>query len=195
MERYQAYRLAQTEAVLQSWIRNMKLGILGGGQLAQLLGTAAQSLGVDLYAYTQAKDDPASYTAKCVVGALSDWDTLKAFAEQMDVLSLENENIDPKLIKALNDIAPVHPGKGLACAQDRLMEKNQATELGIPCGAYYEVNSVEDLSNAMKQLPEGALKTRREGYDGKGQWASRKKAILMRSMPSVKIRPVLLRPW
>ena len=107
-----------------------------------------------------------------MVSTLEEKEKLRAFAKQVDVISLENENIPPQVIEDLQAITPVYPGvAALRCAGDRLNEKTLAKQLDIPCGRYYPVDSSEELQEAMDQLKKPAiLKTRRLGYDGKGQW-------------------------
>ncbi len=150
----------------------MKVGILGGGQLAQLLGQAAPALGIELFAYTPRADDPACKTATCVTGTLQEKKKLEAFANRVDVISLENENIPTQVIQDLQGVVPVYPGPAaLACAADRLNEKSTAKKLAVPCGPYFSVDTLTDLQRAMDHLNGPAvLKTRRFGYDGKGQW-------------------------
>lgn len=146
------------------------IGILGAGQLAQLLAHSAYQLGVNTLCFADHADFPAARLSPIFEGALDDFDALARFAEQVDVVTFENENIDDATIDYLANLKPVLPSKkAMLVAQDRLNEKQMFDQLGITCAPYRDVNSHEQLESAYHELGPGILKTRRLGYDGKGQ--------------------------
>jgi len=148
----------------------MKVGILGGGQLAQLLAHAAYELGVETLCLCERKDEPASRNSPML---LDDGTTecLKEFAHKVNVITLENENIAIARLQFLAAHRPVYPGiKAVAVSQDRLFEKQTFTELGIPTVLFKDINNETELLSAWQDFQQQALlKTRRFGYDGKGQ--------------------------
>lgn len=148
------------------------IGILGGGQLGRMLAAAARKLGYRVHIYAPEVDS--------VAAALSDahtragWDdasALRAFAEQCAVVTYEWENVPITALRQLGAVA-LHPAiRALEVAQDRLSEKEFVTNLGGRTAPFRAVDTREDLVQAMILLgTPGILKTRREGYDGKGQW-------------------------
>jgi 5-(carboxyamino)imidazole ribonucleotide synthase len=148
------------------------IGILGGGQLGRMLALAAADLGFDARIFTPEDDSPASRVAAgATVAPYSDLDAVTRFASECDVVTYEFENVPAATAEAAGAHAPLRPGpKALAIAQDRLAEKTFANGLGIETVAFADVVSPADLEAAIKTLGASAiLKTRREGYDGKGQ--------------------------
>lgn len=149
----------------------MKIGILGGGQLAQLLSYSAYQLGLEVICYAPSSNCPAARNSSIIVGELDNREQLTKFAEQVDVISLENENIDVATLHFLQARKPLAPNPAaIKTSQDRLLEKALFTKLGFNTAHYQAVNSLTDLDNACESQPlPGLLKTRRFGYDGKGQ--------------------------
>lgn len=148
------------------------LGILGGGQLGRMTALAAAALGYRTHIYCQTADEPAAQVTNCVtLGAFEDIAALEQFARQVDVVTLEWENIPVASIAAVNVITPVYPGvNALEIAQDRVNEKTFARSCGIGTADFIAVNNAAKLAAAMQKMPGKAiLKTRRMGYDGKGQ--------------------------
>lgn len=149
------------------------IGILGGGQLGRMLAVSAAELGFDVHIYTPEEDSPASrVAARTTVAAFDDADALARFASQVDVVTTEFENVPADTTRALvNAGAIVHPNpEALAIAQDRVAEKRFFNECGIATAPFAVVDSRADLDAALKQIGTPAiLKTRRLGYDGKGQ--------------------------
>ncbi len=149
------------------------IGILGGGQLGRMLALAGANLGFDIVIYTPEKDAPASrVAAQTFVARYDDETALAAFAEKCAAVTLEFENVP---VGALQMIAaagvPVRPGaEALRVSQDRFAEKTFLTELGLATARYEPIDGPGDLENALLSFRgPGVLKTRREGYDGKGQ--------------------------
>lgn len=148
------------------------IGILGGGQLGRMLAVAASRLGLKSHIYSDEAGVPAfDVAAAKTVGPYTDADAIARFADAVDVVTCEFENVPAETLEAASRVAPVFPkAKSFAVAQDRLVEKDFLTGLGIPVAPYARVDSLADLNAAIKRVKLPALlKTRRFGYDGKGQ--------------------------
>ena len=148
------------------------IGILGGGQLGRMLALAAAAMGYRVHVYAPEEELPAGDVAAEVTRAkYDDIAALDAFAARVDVATFEFENIDTAAIRRLSARVPVHPGAdSLEVAQDRLAEKAFIERLGGRTAPYRAVDSLADLDAAIADLGCPAiLKTRRMGYDGKGQ--------------------------
>ncbi len=148
------------------------IGILGGGQLGRMLALAAASMGYRVHIFAPEAELPAGDVAAEVTrAAYTDFAALDAFAAAVDVVTFEFENIDTAAIRHLSALCPVHPGvASLEIAQDRLVEKRFVESLGGRPAAYRAVDSRADLDAAIAEIGIPAiLKTRRMGYDGKGQ--------------------------
>ena len=148
------------------------IGILGGGQLGRMLALAAAELGLRCHIYS---DDPQSPAAEvCAAFTCADFsntDTLSEFAMSVDVVTTEFENVPASTAETLSRLVAVYPdAASLAMAQDRLAEKDFVTGLGLATARYAAVNGPDDIAAALAVtgLP-AILKTRRLGYDGKGQ--------------------------
>ena len=149
------------------------IGILGGGQLARMLALAAARLGLKSHIYAPEADSPAfDVAAHHTIAAYDDETALKSFAEAIGVATYEFENIPVKTVEFLSRLVPVRPGTGsLACAQDRIHEKTLARTLGVMTAEFAAIDTLTDLKIQFQNgfaLP-CVLKTRRFGYDGKGQ--------------------------
>jgi 5-(carboxyamino)imidazole ribonucleotide synthase len=148
------------------------IGILGGGQLGRMLALAAAPLGYRVHIYAPESELVAADVAAFVTrAAYADRTALAAFAATVDVVTYEFENVPSDAVAFLETLKPVRPGHGaLDVAQDRLSEKRFVEALGGRTAPYRAVDSAEDLDRALVQLGTPAiLKTRRMGYDGKGQ--------------------------
>ncbi len=156
------------------------IGILGGGQLGQMLALAASRLGFMCHVYTDRPGSPASHVAAHVeVGDYDDQDKVKAFARGVDVLTYEFENVPALTAKSAENLTRLRPGAfALDVAQDRLTEKTFISETAkVPVTPFHPVDTLGDLRQAAEimGLPL-VLKTRRFGYDGKGQIIIRSEA-------------------
>jgi 5-(carboxyamino)imidazole ribonucleotide synthase len=153
----------------------MTVGILGGGQLARMLALAGAPLGLRFLVMDATADACAGQFAPMVVGDYRDVEALAEFASRIDVATFDFENVPSESAQWLSDRVPVFPSPGaLATAQDRLAEKTLFVELGIPVPPFAAVASREDLDAAIARIGTPAiLKTRRLGYDGKGQYRLR----------------------
>jgi 5-(carboxyamino)imidazole ribonucleotide synthase len=148
------------------------IGILGGGQLGRMLSVAASRLGLKTHIYSDEPSPPASdVAAATTVGSYDDHDAVANFARSVDVVTCEFENVPAVTLEAAAEGAPVFPPpRAFAVAQDRLVEKEFVSGLGIQVAPFAPVDDDASLSRAISlvKLP-AILKTRRFGYDGKGQ--------------------------
>ena len=148
------------------------IGILGGGQLGRMLALAAARLGLRTHVYAPEGDNPAFDVAHAhTVAAWDDEAALVAFADSVNVITYEFENVPLETAAFLAARRPVRPGpRSLEVAQDRWNEKRFAADLSIPTPPFANIETVDDLAAAAARVPLPAvLKTRRFGYDGKGQ--------------------------
>jgi 5-(carboxyamino)imidazole ribonucleotide synthase len=148
------------------------IGILGGGQLGRMLALAAAPLGYRVHIYAPETElVAADVAAGCTRAAYEDRAALAAFAGACDVITYEFENVPSDTVAFLESLKPVRPGhEALDVAQDRLSEKRFVEALGGRTAPYRAVDSPADLDAALAELGLPAiLKTRRFGYDGKGQ--------------------------
>ncbi|WP_447729865.1 5-(carboxyamino)imidazole ribonucleotide synthase [Pseudoxanthomonas suwonensis] len=158
--------------------RRHRVGILGGGQLARMMALAGLPLGLQFKVLDPAADACAGECAPLVNAAFDDAAALGALAGEVDVVTFDFENVPADSARALAGKVPVHPAPdALAVAQDRLSEKTLFRELGIPVPAFAAVDSREGLERALDEVGVPCiLKTRRLGYDGKGQFRIRSRA-------------------
>lgn len=148
------------------------IGIIGGGQLGRMLGLAAAQLGYRTCVYAPEESGPAADTCSAwTQGAYDDAERLGTFADAVDVVTYEFENVDSGAIETLSTHGLVRPGvEALRVAQDRLREKTYVATLGGITAPFAAVNSIADLEAALARIGTPAiLKTNRFGYDGKGQ--------------------------
>ncbi|MEO8460740.1 MAG: 5-(carboxyamino)imidazole ribonucleotide synthase [Dokdonella sp.] len=151
------------------------IGILGGGQLARMLALAGAPLGQRFLVVDSAADACAGQVAPLLQANWRDFDALQKFAEQIDVATFDFENVPADTAHWLTEHTRVFPNPvALATAQDRLVEKNLFREVGLDTPEFAAIDSHADLAAAAKQIGLPAvLKTRRLGYDGKGQFVLR----------------------
>jgi 5-(carboxyamino)imidazole ribonucleotide synthase len=151
---------------------NATIGILGGGQLGRMLAVAASRLGLKTHIFEPGEIPPAGQVAdKVTTAPYDDHFALTAFAMSVDVITFEFENIPTHALDVLEAIRPVMPNRrALATSQDRVTEKEFLTSLGLQCAPYANIETSEDLTAAVEKIgAPSILKTRRFGYDGKGQ--------------------------
>ena len=151
------------------------VGILGGGQLARMLALSGAPLGLRFLVMDTVADACAGQFAPLLVGDYRDERALAEFAAKIDVATFDFENVPAESAQWLSERVPVFPSPhALAIAQDRLAEKTLFRELGIPVPDFATVASREELDVALAQVGVPCiLKTRRLGYDGKGQFRIR----------------------
>jgi 5-(carboxyamino)imidazole ribonucleotide synthase len=149
------------------------VGVVGGGQLGRMLGEAAGPLGIDLVVSDPTQNAPAaSVVSDQIVGAFDDESTIRALAERSSYLTYEIELADPGALERISEETdtPVHPHpETLRIIEDKLRQKRRLSEAGIPVPAFRQVDSTEQLREALDDLGYPAmLKARAGGYDGRG---------------------------
>lgn len=172
------------------------LGILGGGQLGRMLSQAASRLGFDVVILDPQPDCPAARVSRAQITApYDDPDALQALGRLCDVVTFEFENVPASSVETLAEAgALVAPGPtALAVAQDRVDEKTYLNAVGAATVDFAAVSTLDDLAKAIDQLGLPALlKTRREGYDGKGQVWIRDAADAEAAFDAIGRRPAVL---
>ncbi|GAB4275535.1 MAG: 5-(carboxyamino)imidazole ribonucleotide synthase [Methylomicrobium sp.] len=172
----------------------MMIGVLGGGQLARMLALAGKPLGLQFMFLDPAEEACAAELGEHLKGDYNDRTLLTKLADHCDVVTYEFENVPVDIVEFLAEKVPVYPSaKALSVGQDRLTEKNFFRELGIPTAPYYAIDSFERLQEVMPEIGWPAiLKTRRLGYDGKGQALSRSAADLEAAWRQLEGSPVIV---
>lgn len=150
-----------------------KIGMLGGGQLGRMSALAGAPLGIVTHIYSPDAGDPAAQvTPLHTVAAYDDKAALKVFAESVDAITYEFENIPVETVRYLETLKPVHPSsKLLEVAQERIAEKTAMNAYGLPTTRFAPARSGADVAAVMQGwgATQCILKTTRFGYDGKGQ--------------------------
>lgn len=171
------------------------LGVLGSGQLGRMFALAAHELGYGIHVYSPEKDSPAGQVAdRETVAGYDDQNAIEDFARSVDVVTLEFENVPVAALELASQFVPVRPGaSALQLVQDRLIEKEFLTRNGIVCASFTKVDSEEALRAAIATIGVPAvLKTRRMGYDGKGQVAIHDEQEAERAWSQLKAAPCVL---
>lgn len=148
------------------------IGILGGGQLGRMLSVAASRLGYKSHIFEPGANPPAGPVADQVTtAAYDDEAALLAFAQSVDAITYEFENIPTSALDILEAHRPIRPGReALRVSQDRITEKKFLSDLGLQVAPFAAVETAEELNTALENIgTPSILKTRRFGYDGKGQ--------------------------
>lgn len=149
------------------------VGVVGGGQLARMMAPVAINLGVKLHVLAEAEDVSATTAATFTLGDYKDYDTLAAFADDVDVITFDHEHVPTEHLQRLQEAGvALAPGPGaLVYAQDKLVMRTKMAELGLPQPEWRSVASVDELLTAGAEIGfPVVLKTPRGGYDGKGVW-------------------------
>ena len=171
------------------------VGILGGGQLGRMLVNAASRLGLKSHVYCPEPNSPAfEVTDRHTQASYSDTRALENFARAVDVVTYEFENVPAATAGALARLVPVRPDPAvLEVSQDRLLEKSFVRKLGLSVAEFAATSTFAELERNLGVLGTPAiLKTRRMGYDGKGQFILRDKADLARAWAAIGGEPALL---
>ncbi len=174
---------------------NAIIGIVGGGQLGRMSAMAAAGLGYRCHILTPESDSPASQVAaRTFEGDYEDSDLLRVFAQSVDVITFEFENVSAEGLDLLASIRPVRPGPAiLRISQDRVVEKTFLNEAGIATAAWVAVRNEAGLHGAVSRLGLPAvLKTARGGYDGKGQAVLRNLSALHPAWQELGDEPLVL---
>ena len=148
------------------------IGILGGGQLGRMLSVAASRLGFRCHIFEPGAEPPAGQVAwKVTTAPYEDEAALTAFAESVDVVTYEFENIPTAALDLIERLCPIHPNRrALAISQDRLLEKAFLNGIGLSTAPWAAVEDMASLEAALATIgTPSILKTTRLGYDGKGQ--------------------------
>lgn len=148
-----------------------RLGIVGGGQLGRMLALAAAPLGIECHFVDPSPEAGAQVAAGQIAADFENIDALIELAEHSDVVTFEFENVSAPALEAIAGRAIVAPSpRSLTVSQDRLLEKQLFESLGLPVAPYRAVESLSQLEGAIAEIgTPSILKTRRLGYDGKGQ--------------------------
>jgi 5-(carboxyamino)imidazole ribonucleotide synthase len=156
-------------------LKRSRVGIVGAGQLGRMLALAGYPLGIRCVFLDRSASSPAAQVAPILTGDLEDADQLAALAACSDVLTFDWENIPGKALAPLEKLTQVRPPRAaLEVSQDRMAEKALFSKLGVPVAPHAAIDSKRQLIRAIRKLGRpGVLKTRRLGYDGKGQFLVR----------------------
>ena len=174
------------------------LGVFGGGQLGRMFAQAAQRMGYRVIVFTDETDAPASQvTFQTIHGDYRDPNMVREFAEQVDVITLEFENIALEAVTRAAEITPVRPGaRVLSVAQHRIREKTTLQNAGFPVTPFRELQSYQNVPSAVEALGFPLVfKTTSWGYDGKGQ---RKVTSLIEANDALEMlgpEPVIAEKW
>jgi 5-(carboxyamino)imidazole ribonucleotide synthase len=174
---------------------NATIGIIGGGQLGRMTALAAARLGYRCHILTPEPDSPASLVSAAVTLAdFEDQAALRRFAEAVDVITFEFENVSAAGLDLLASLKPVRPSPAvLRISQDRITEKTFLNEAGVATAPWRAIDTLDDLRTAAAELGLPAiLKTTRLGYDGKGQALLRTEADLATAFAELEPKPLIL---
>jgi len=172
----------------------MRLGVLGAGQLGRMIALAAYPLGVKCQLLDPAEGTSAAEVADVITGRYDDPDMLDRFVTRLNAVTYEFENVDAAAIDHVESRVPVRPGRrALEVAQDRLIEKSFFRDHDIDTTPFSPADSLEELQAAVEEVGLPAiLKTRRFGYDGKGQTVIREPGDVVRAWEAVGGVPLIL---
>jgi len=172
----------------------MRIGIIGAGQLGQMLALAGYPLAQRFLFLDSSADSPGGQVGPIITGAFDDPASLQRLAAETDLVTYEFENVPVAALAAVAKSRPCHPPvEALRVSQDRLLEKELFGRLGIPTPTFRAVDSLADLRAAVTAigLP-CVLKTRRLGYDGRGQHYLRKPADVGAAWRALRGAPLIL---
>ncbi|NNF78262.1 MAG: 5-(carboxyamino)imidazole ribonucleotide synthase [Rhizobiales bacterium] len=171
------------------------IGILGGGQLGRMLALSAAPLGLNCHIYCPDEASPAfNVSSQVTCAPYEDVDALDRFAASVDVVTYEFENVPDATAARLSTYVPVHPDPAiLSITQDRVTEKQFLEKQGVVVASWAQVDSLRDLEAAVEQIGRPAiLKTRRFGYDGKGQTTIGPKDDIRQAYEAIGAAPAVL---
>ena len=173
------------------------IGMLGSGQLGRMTAMAAKHMGYRVHVFSPDNDSPAGQVADVEIQAqYDDIAAVEAFAKQVDVVTLEFENLPVETLKAAARYAPVRPGiETLRTAQNRSIEKNFLKRHGIPTCQFEIVRSLAELTTAAESMLPAILKTTTDGYDGKGQMVIRDESELESAWHTLQTEEAILEAY
>jgi 5-(carboxyamino)imidazole ribonucleotide synthase len=171
----------------------MTVGIVGAGQLGRMLALAGYPLGLDFLFLDPTADAPASRVAPMLQGPFTDAKLLTKLSQRSEVITFDWENISVDALRALDGAARISPPiPALAAAQDRVSEKKLFERLSIPTTRWHAISSRAQLARAVREIGLPAvIKTRRLGYDGKGQAVVRTQEEVERAWHQLGAAPLL----
>jgi 5-(carboxyamino)imidazole ribonucleotide synthase len=175
----------------------MRIGIIGAGQLGQMLGFAARDLDIEVRFVDPSDNPPAIQCGKVIQCAFDDPVALVALADTCDVITYEFENVPVAALQHIEGVAPVYPPTtALRHSQDRLDEKELFKELDIPLPGYDAIDTRADMDVAAATLGlPMVIKTRRFGYDGKGQFVIKQAADLDAAWDELGSQALIAEQW
>ena len=175
----------------------MRIGIIGAGQLGQMLGFAARDLDIEVRFVDPSDNPPAIQCGKVIQCAFDDPVALVALADTCDVITYEFENVPVAALQHIEGVAPVYPPTtALRHSQDRLDEKELFKELDIPLPGYHAIDTRADMDVAAATLGlPMVIKTRRFGYDGKGQFVIKQAADLDAAWDELGSQALIAEQW
>ena len=173
------------------------IGILGGGQLGRMMAIAAKQMGYRVHIFSSIPDSPAGQVAdREIVGCVDDLQAVEAFSKEVDVVTIETENIPTTSLAAAANHAPAFPGEQtLAVSQDRGLEKQFLADHDIPTAQFRIVKSLDELREAAQTIMPGVLKTCTGGYDGKGQYILKTIADVEAAWQALNTSEAILEEW
>ncbi|MGH9406716.1 MAG: 5-(carboxyamino)imidazole ribonucleotide synthase [Terriglobia bacterium] len=173
----------------------MNIGVLGAGQLGRMMAIAGYPLGLDLHFFDRSAAAPAAQVARSTAGDFGDLQALERFAVGLDLVTYEFENVPSRTAHFLAERVPcfLPPPGALEIAQDRYVQKCFFRELGIPTAEFEAASARDDLDRALGETGVPAvLKTRRWGYDGKGQFILQRHADSERAWQAMDGAPLIV---
>lgn len=171
----------------------MRIGVIGAGQLGRMLALAGYPLGLRFTFLDPSADACATHVGEHIQGAYDDPAKLQQLAEAVDVITYEFENVPTTTLDVIAKLKPFHPPvAALGASQDRLIEKTLFNKLGIATPAFRAVDSQTDLQRVVAEVGiPGILKTRRMGYDGRGQFRIKKPADVAAAWEALQGSPLI----
>ena len=175
----------------------MRIGIIGAGQLGQMLGFAARGMEADCLFVDPSDSPPAAECGDVLQKPFDDSDALAELAASCDVITYEFENVPVEALHKIEGKVPIYPpADALRHSQDRLDEKRLFDSLGIPLPGYHAIDTREDMAAAVDALGlPVVIKTRRLGYDGKGQFIIRKHGDLDEAWKKLGSNALIAEQW
>ena len=173
------------------------IGILGSGQLGRMMAIAAKQMGYRVHVFSSSQDSPAGQVADVeVVAAFDDLDAVRDFAEQVDVVTVETENIPLETLDVASAPVEAFPSRiALETCQNRGLEKQFLSDNGIPTPEFRIIRSLDELQAACSVLMPAVLKTITGGYDGKGQAVIRPESDIEEVWRSLNADEAILEQW
>ena len=173
------------------------IGILGGGQLGRMMSIAAKHMGYRVHIFSSINDSPAGQVSDVeVLGSFDDLAAVESFAKQVDVVTVETENVPVDTLRATSRFAASYPGEQtLRVCQNRGLEKQFLVANDIPTNRFRVVHSIDELRQACQELMPGVLKTTTGGYDGKGQSVIRSIEDVDQCRDLVEAGETILEEW